>query len=192
MTTAVDSKGSVGDTCIAIDTSNKVHISYSNWNNKSTDCNLKYATNASGLWVKTTVGRSNNSYTTSISLDSSDKAHISYYGLTYATNAVQSAECTPASITATPNRLKIKVNESGDVVVTVNGKDDCLAEGVTVDVKLTDSGKKKVSVSPEEGAVTDANGEAKFTFTGIKKGKAKVTFNVEDLDDKEKITVKVK
>ncbi|TVM04245.1 MAG: hypothetical protein CV087_00985 [Candidatus Brocadia sp. WS118] len=62
----------------------------------------------------------------------------------------------------------------------------------TPDIQLTDSGKKKVSVSPEEGAVTDANGEVKFTFTGIKKGETKATFTVNGLEDKEKITVKVK
>lgn len=83
------------------------------------------------------------------------------------------------------------MNESGDVI-TVKGKDGCLVEGVVVEVKLTDSSKKKVLVSPEESATTDVNSEARFTFTGIKKGKAKVTFTVDGLEEKEKITVKVK
>ena len=55
---------------------------------------LKYATNASGTWVKTTVDNSENiDEHTSIAVDVSGKVHISYdaytrtSGLKYATNA---------------------------------------------------------------------------------------------------------
>jgi len=74
---------------VAVDSSDKVHISYCDVTNED----LKYATNASGSWVTTTVdsvgsvGRH-----TSIAIDSSDKVHISYYDATnedlkHATNA---------------------------------------------------------------------------------------------------------
>ena len=66
--TTVDSSG--GEyTSIALDSSNKVHISYSAWGP------LQYATNASGSWVITTV---DSGEYPSIALDSSDRAHISY------------------------------------------------------------------------------------------------------------------
>jgi hypothetical protein len=70
-------------TSIAIDSQNKAHISYCDYHNGA----LKYATNASGDWVITTldaVGRFS-----SIALDSQEKVHISYYDscLKYATNA---------------------------------------------------------------------------------------------------------
>ena len=81
------------------------------------------------------------------------------------------------------------MGKSKAVVVTVKGDGDCLAEGATVNVKIDKSGTKKVSVS-EESVNTDENGEAAFTITGIKKGKAKITFSVNSLE--KKVTVKVK
>ena len=81
----VDNSGDVGNyTSIAVDKSGKVHISYHDNDNDS----LKYATNASGSWVTTTID--SNGYDTSIALDSSDKVYISSSSeeaLKYATNA---------------------------------------------------------------------------------------------------------
>ncbi len=85
------------DTSLAVDSKNKVHISYFSY----TESALKYATNTSGSWIITTLdagsgckyggicaGRHN-----SIAIDSEDKVHISYqkgnisnYSLHYATN----------------------------------------------------------------------------------------------------------
>jgi PKD repeat protein len=88
--TTVDSLGDVGnDTSIAIDSNDKVHMSYFD----GTNGNLKYATNSGGSWASYTldsagiVGKS-----TSIAVDSADKVHISYLdwtntALKYATNA---------------------------------------------------------------------------------------------------------
>ncbi len=78
---------------LALDSNNKVHISYYNWAKES----LKYATNTSGSWVIRTV-EGIDSVTddvgmySSIAADSSDNVHIAYYDLTnghlkYATNA---------------------------------------------------------------------------------------------------------
>ena len=105
--------------------------------------------------------------------------------LKYATNV----GCEAKTISVSPAKPEIKVGKSKAVVVTVKGAGDCLAEGATVKVKVDKSGAKKVSVS-EESVSTDENGEATFTLTGVKKGKAKITFSVNSLE--EKITVKVK
>ena len=75
---------------IAIDSNNKVHISYCDYANEA----LKYATNASGVWEKsTTPGSEGEVLHTSIAIDSNNKVHISYYDSTnkdlkYATNSV--------------------------------------------------------------------------------------------------------
>ncbi len=88
------------NTSVAVDSANRVHISYMHVDG------LKYATNASGTWVTTFVQRYDlydfwslgpyKPYRTSIALDSADKVHISYtqgidllgdrYQLRYATN----------------------------------------------------------------------------------------------------------
>src|SRR4030042_3302151 len=84
----VDSAGGVGaSAAIAVDSNGKLHISYTGAGG------LKYATNASGSWVRQTVDSNYGDYT-SIAVDSNNKVHISYYdsnwiirGLRYATNA---------------------------------------------------------------------------------------------------------
>lgn len=76
VSTTVDSTGSVGlNNSIAIDSNNKVHISYYD----ETNSNLKYATNTSGGWVASTIDNYGTVGTyTSIAVDSKDKVHISY------------------------------------------------------------------------------------------------------------------
>ncbi len=91
----VDNSPHVGESAsIAIDSNNKIHISYLDQTNYAPK--LKYATNASGSWVTSTIDYSTSDewswYTfTSIAIDSNNKVHISYfrpnYGLKYATNA---------------------------------------------------------------------------------------------------------
>ena len=71
---------------IALDNSGKAHISY------YTNGNLKYATNATGYWVTTTVDSNEDVGSDDIALDTLGKVHISYYddtngNLQYATNA---------------------------------------------------------------------------------------------------------
>ncbi len=72
-------------TSIAIDSSDKIHISYYDTNGI-----IKHAANASGLWVIESIGNVDAPSFTSISLDSSDKVHISYDNIggdiIYATN----------------------------------------------------------------------------------------------------------
>jgi len=84
--------GDLGSTSIALDSSDRVHISYYDYYD-GTNHDLKYATNASGFWALETVDAAGDvgDYT-SIGLDSSGKAHISYLdrtneSLMYATNA---------------------------------------------------------------------------------------------------------
>lgn len=74
-TKILDKSGS--PTCIAIDTTGKVHIAYNGSGQK-----VIYATNASGSWGTTTVGYDYTPYTTnsycSIAVDKSGNPHISY------------------------------------------------------------------------------------------------------------------
>ena len=78
-----------GYTSIAIDSNNKIHISYYDASNRDS----KYATNASGSWVYAIVDSTGNvGGDSSIAIDSNNKVHISYYyatngDLKYATNA---------------------------------------------------------------------------------------------------------
>ena len=89
-TSIIDNSAEYIGTCssIAIDTSDKVHISYSAHYYGL----IKYATNSSGSWLTTKIDTRElrDSGETSIKLDESDNAHISYYNepsLKYATNA---------------------------------------------------------------------------------------------------------
>ncbi|MFH1228305.1 MAG: hypothetical protein V1701_10450 [Planctomycetota bacterium] len=94
--TTLDSTGQVGEyTSIAIDSTNKAHISYYD----ETNGDLKYTTNASGSWVCSTLDSTDDvGRYASIALDSTNKAHISYRDYTNgdlkdATNASGSWVC---------------------------------------------------------------------------------------------------
>jgi hypothetical protein len=81
----VNGTGLSETTSIAIDSLDKVHISYYDTDNSE----LKYATNASGPWVTETVLAGIRGIITSIAIDSSDKVHISFiplFNLMHATN----------------------------------------------------------------------------------------------------------
>ena len=80
VTSTIDSTGYVGsDTSIAVDSNNKVHISYRDNGSTNSDKDLKYATNVSGSWVTSTVdGAGQVGVEPSIGIDSNNKIHISY------------------------------------------------------------------------------------------------------------------
>ena len=72
----IDSTGNVGDyTSIAVDSNDKVHISYRDTSNQD----LKYATNSSGSWIQSTIDSSGTTgWDTSIAIGLSNIVHISY------------------------------------------------------------------------------------------------------------------
>jgi len=85
----IDSEGSVGAfSSIAVDSRNKVHISYYDESNG----NLKYANNTADSWQNCTIDTAGDvGQYTSICVDANDKVHISYHDetsqdLKYATN----------------------------------------------------------------------------------------------------------
>jgi hypothetical protein len=82
---------------IAVDSNEKVHIAYvsSDGGNR----NLKYATNASGDWVTSTIDSGDVGWHSSAAVDSNNHVHISYY-------------------TATNDTLKYATNASGDWVTS--------------------------------------------------------------------------
>lgn len=87
-TQVIDGPGNVGaGASIALDSNNKVHISYYDATNEI----LKYATNESGAWEISTIDSTGlTGRCSSISIDSNDKVHISYQVQgyqKYATNA---------------------------------------------------------------------------------------------------------
>lgn len=77
---------------IAIDSNNKVHISYYD----ATNADLKYATNQSGTWENMTLDSDGDvGQYSSIAVDQNNKVHISYYDVTnqvlkYSSNATSS------------------------------------------------------------------------------------------------------
>lgn len=100
-----------------------------------------------------------------------------------------SDECDPKSISLSTKTLIISKDDSDNVTVIVQGKNDCASEGVTVEAKISKKDKKRIEVFPDSEE-TDENGEAVFTITGKKKGNAKVTFEAEGLKTKLKVKVK--
>jgi len=190
--TTVDSDDDVGAyTSLALDASGFAHITYFD----TTNGDLKYADNTTGVWVAETVDSEGDvGYYSSLKMDADGTAHISYYDntkgdLKYAAG-LPGEECAPKSLAVSPGKLTVGLKKSTDVTVEVKGKDGCPVEGVTVDITISKSDQKKISVSPEEGAQTDSDGKALFTFTGVKKGTVKAVVTAEDLE--KKITVKVK
>ncbi len=102
----------------------------------------------------------------------------------------ENPDANPAkSITVSPSSLTMDKGDSADVTITLADKDGNAVEGNTVKTKLNSAGKKRVSIS-SNNEETDENGEAIFTVTAKKKGKAVITFQSDNL--KEKLKVKVK
>ena len=77
---SIDTSGDIGVmSSIAIDTNDKVHISYYNDSNDD----LKYATNAGGSWVNITVDSVGSvGYYNSIAIASNGSIHVSYFDFT--------------------------------------------------------------------------------------------------------------
>lgn len=124
----VDNSGDVGKSdSIAVDKSGKVHISYCDIDNNTN----KYATNASGSWVTTTIDSNDNvdnvDFFTSIALDSSDKVHISYRSyrssrsLKYATNV--SGSWTTTTVDSTCGDTDIAIDSSDKIHISYYDND---------------------------------------------------------------------
>ncbi len=86
----------------------------------------------------------------------------------------------PELITTSLSELKLKRKQSGEVIVTVKGTNDCPVVDKTIETRINRNGSKHISVIPTR-QVTDENGEATFIIKAKgKTNKAKVTFWLED------------
>jgi len=106
------------DASIALDSSDKVHISFS----VSPFGGLKYATNVSGSWVADTADSAINVFDTSIAVDSANNVYISY--------------------TATGD-LKYVTNTSGSWVIDTIGSSGC--SGCATSIAVDSSDKVHIS-----------------------------------------------
>mgnify|MGYP001592321934 FL=1 len=88
--------------------------------------------------------------------------------------------CKAELITVFPLELKLKKKQSEEVTVTVKGKDDCPVESATVIATISETGKKRIIISPTS-IKTDINGHVTFIITAVKKGRAKVKFKTNSL-----------
>jgi hypothetical protein len=110
--TAIIVNGSIGgpnlpgySASIKLDSDDKIHISYYD---ESAPDRIMYITNASGLWVPTTIDDENMfsaGWETSLAIDDDNKIHITYYKqpedtLEYATNVTGSWVITPIDDTS--------------------------------------------------------------------------------------------
>lgn len=173
-------------TSIALDSSDNGYISFYD----NTNGDLKYATNATGSWVTTTVDSTGNvGMHTSIALDSADNVHISYYDYTNG-NLKYASKCENAtSIEANPTEMTLDTKARDTVTITVTGEDGCPVEGDTVKVKVEEDGDQYVKVSSKKQK-TDANGQAVFTIKAKnKEGSAIVTFKDGSLSTQVTVTV---
>lgn len=118
--------------------------------------------------------------------DGSERGNCTYFVITAAT----SAECETEKIGVSKSSLKLRGNESSEVIITITGKSDCPVEGEMINVTVNSSSKRCVSVTPAN-ATTNDNGEATFMIIARDKtGRGIIKFLVGDL--KKFITVKVR
>ena len=118
--------------------------------------------------------------------DGSERGNCTYFVITAAT----SAECEAEKIGVSKSSLKLRGNESSEVIITITGKSDCPVEGEMINVTVNSSSKRCVSVTPAN-ATTNDNGEATFMIIARDKtGRGIIKFLVGDL--KKFITVKVR
>ena len=105
-------------------------------------------------------------------------------------SATPTPECTVKSMSVSQKKLSLKMGKCRDVTVTLKPDGNCSTEGKTVTIKLSNAGKKRVSISPESGQ-TNSEGKVGFSITALNKpGNAKVTFVHEKI--KEFVIVKVR
>jgi hypothetical protein len=119
-------------------------------------------------------------------------ANFFSFALTGGTPTPTPTPCVPVEMTAAPKPLKIVREQSAEETVTVVCGDDAPSVNRLVQATIT-SGKKRITVSPAS-ALTDANGQAKFTITATTKtGNARVKFQDATRPEvKTNVNVKVK
>lgn len=118
--------------------------------------------------------------------DGSEGGNCTYFVITAST----SAECEGEKISVSKSSLKLRRNESTEVIVTITGENNCLVEGGMIKAIVNSISKKYVSVMPPS-ATTDADGKVVFSVTAKEKtSRGIVKFLAGDL--KKYITVKVR
>ncbi|MCF6150508.1 MAG: hypothetical protein E3K37_17910 [Candidatus Kuenenia sp.] len=104
------------------------------------------------------------------------------------TTPTPNEDCRGSSMQVTPDTISLSVGESENVSVKITGNNNCLVEGAKVKAKVTRKGKRLLSLSSKK-EVTDESGEAVFTVTANKSGKAKLMFKSKNLKEKIVVTI---
>lgn len=133
----------IQNTSIAVDSSSNVHISYHNGSK------IKYATNASGSWISTSLD--NDGSNNSIAVDSSGNAHISYYG---SNNHIADSV------------LKYATNASGSWVITTIEKSDRYSGSSNINIAIDPSGNVHITYGFAELKYT-RNMQGSWTTTNV-------------------------
>ncbi|NUO07664.1 MAG: carboxypeptidase regulatory-like domain-containing protein, partial [Candidatus Brocadia sp.] len=98
--------------------------------------------------------------------------------------------CEPDSLVALPQTMDLITGESREETITVVCEDGSSVPDETITWKIK-SGKKHITITPES-AVTDANGEARFTITATEEaGSAKIKFKDKSANLKAIVSVEV-
>ncbi|GAN34668.1 MAG: hypothetical protein DYG83_16235 [Candidatus Brocadia sp. AMX2] len=104
--------------------------------------------------------------------------------------ATPTPTCEADLLVASSKRLRLQTEESAEETITVFCENDIPLAGETITWKIK-SGRKRITITPDS-AVTNANGEARFTITATDRiGDAKIKFEGESADLKTTVTVKV-
>ncbi len=168
---------------LAIDSKDKIHISYYD----KTNNDIKYATKDFQSPTPTPSPQPTPTPTV-VATPTAAQTPTPIITPTVTPGPTPIPACEPENITADQKNTVVSIDSNAQAAITITCEDGTPLEDKKVAWKIK-QGKKNISITPKN-ATTDANGQALFTITGVKKGRAKVEFTSGDLKVKVKVKVK--